>query len=173
MAWTWEGSGDACPHVWVPCTHVGCVYCSAAALCLSESLRTEATTLCEPSLEVRTSPGSSDPSAHAAWQSLLLSLRAIHDLSHVQSAAPPTPAPRPTAQQQLSSTPGQAVALREPSPPSFSPKNPAPPTAPPAARRGEARRSSAGFGRRAAVLARGRAGEQAPAPRCVWGVNCN
>lgn len=135
MAWTWEGSGDACPCVWVPCTHVGCVYCSVAALCLSESLRTEATTLHEPSLEVRSSPRRRDPSAQAAWQSLFLTLHAIHDLSHVQSAAPPTPAPHPTAQQLLSSTPGQAVALREPSPPIFSPKNPAPA---PSRRRGEA-----------------------------------
>lgn len=84
MAWTWGGSGDARPHVGVPCTHVGCVYHAVAAFCLAESLRTEATTLCEPSLEVGTSPPSRNPSAYTAWQSPFHFLHTIYHLSHVQ-----------------------------------------------------------------------------------------
>lgn len=169
MAWTWEGSGDACPHVWVPCTHVGCVYCSAAALCLSESLRTEATTLREPVWKSEQAQGAVIPqhTQHGSPSSSPYVPSMISPTFSQRLPLPQRPVPPPSS----SSLPHQARQWPSESPhPLAFPQKTLPPPSPAG---GEARRSSAGFGRRAAVLARGRAGEQAPAPRCVWGVNCN
>lgn len=137
MAWTWDGSGDACPHVWVPCTHVGCVYCSAAALCLSESLRTEATTLREPVWKSEQAQGAVIPqhTQHGSPSSSPYVPSMISPTFSQRLPLPQRPVPPPSS----SSLPHQARQWPSESPHLLAfPQKTLPPPPPPAARRGEA-----------------------------------